>query len=202
MIWRDFSKAFKDGDHAFLSPSQHSWFNYDDEKLVKTYLNKMSAAQGSALHALACNLIKMKVRLPDLSRTLNMYVNDCIECRMRPEYKMYYSPYCYGTADAISYEDHTLRVFDLKNGKIKVSFVQLEIYAALFFLCYPEVKLPDTDIELRVYQSDEIRVENPEPDIILPIMDKIVRYSKVLDRLEEEYNDEYGISSPRRSWTR
>lgn len=197
MIWRDFTRAFKDGDHAFLSPSQHSWCNYDDEKLVKTYIRKLAVSRGTALHALACNLIKLKVGLPNLEKTLNLYVNDCIHFKMKPEMKLYYSPYCYGTTDAINFEDDILRVFDLKTGATKVSFLQLEIYAALFFLCYPEIRMANLkDVELRIYQNDEIHTKHPEIDEILPIMDKIKRYSKILERLEEEYDD--GIySSPR-----
>lgn len=190
MVWRDFSRAFKDGDHSFLSPSQHAWYNYDDEKLVKTYISKLAAAKGTALHELAKRLIKMKVNLPDINQTLNMYVNDCIALHMRPEEKLYFSPFCFGTTDAISFEDNILRVFDLKTGKTKVSFLQLLIYAALFFLCYPEIRMSDMkDVELRIYQNNEVHTEHPAVDEILPIMDKIRRYSKVLERLEEEYND-------------
>lgn len=112
MVWRDFSRAFKDGDHSFLSPSQYAWYNYDDEKLVKVYIGKLAAAKGTALHELAKRLIKMKVTLPDTNQTLNMYVNDCIAFHMRPEEKLYFSPFCFGTSDAISYEDDVLRIFD------------------------------------------------------------------------------------------
>lgn len=196
MIWRDFSKAFKDGDHSFLSPSQHAWYNYDDEKLVKTYISKMAAAKGTALHALARNLINLKVRLPDTDNTLNMYVNDSIDFRMRPEEKLYYSRYCFGTTDAISFEDYLLRISDLKTGKTKVSFLQLEIYAALFFLCYPEIRLSDIkDIELRIYQNNEAHIKHPGVDDILPIMDKIKRSSKMLERLEEEYGNGFDSDS-------
>lgn len=194
MYWKDFSRSFKDGDHAFLSPSVHSWINYDDDKLVTSYINKLASARGTALHSLACGMIKMKVVLPDTEKTLNMYVNDCIRFKMRPEEKLYYSKFCYGTADAITYKDYVLKVSDLKTGKIKASFLQLKIYAALFFLCYPECRIQDMEkIELRIYQNNEVHLEEPEIDEILPIMDKIVRYSKVLERLEEEYDDGFVV---------
>lgn len=190
MLWKDFSRTFKDGEHSFLSPSTYSWFNYNDDKLVISYINKLAASRGTAIHALACNLIKLKVKLPDEHKTLNMYVNDAIKYHMRPEEKLYYSKFCFGTTDAVNYEDYVLRISDLKTGKIKASFMQLRIYAALFFLCYPEIKLPDVRrMELRIYQSDEVLIENPEIDDILPIMDKIVRYSRILQGLEDEYND-------------
>lgn len=190
MIWKDFSKRFRDGDHAFLSASAHAWFNYDDEKLVKVYMSKLAASRGTALHALACNLIKLKVKLPESKRTLNMYVNDCIKEGLRPEEKLYYSKFAYGTADAISYDRGVLKVSDLKTGKTKVSFLQLMIYASLFILCYPEIPLKKVKrIILRIYQNDEVEVKEIEIDELLPVIDKIKRYSKILEELEENYDD-------------
>lgn len=189
MIWKDFSRAFKDGEHAFLGASQHSWYNYDDEKLVKVFINKMAASKGTELHALACRLIRMKVKLPSDRNTLNLYVNEAIELGLRPEEKLYYSKFAYGTADAIDFKDGILRISDLKTGKTKVSFLQLMIYAALFLLCYPEIPLKMVKkIELRIYQNNEVLFETPEIDEILPIMDKIRRYSKILEELEGTYD--------------
>ena len=188
MIWKDFSKTFKDGDHAFLSASNYHWYNYDDEKLLKVYINKLASVKGTALHDLACRLIKMKEVLPDERRNLNNYVNDCIKYKMNPEYKLFYSKFAYGTADAINFEDHVLRIFDLKTGKTNASILQLKIYASLFLLCYPEIPLRMVkEIELRLYQNDEVLIDTPSIDEILPIMDKIKRYSKLLENFEEEY---------------
>lgn len=190
MIWKDFSKSFKDGEHAFLGASNHAWYNYDDEKLVRVYINKLASSRGTALHDLACRLIKMKVTLPEDKSTLSLYVNDAIAFGLTPEYKLYYSKFAYGTTDAIDYRNGILRVSDLKTGKTKVSFLQLMIYASLFFLCYPEIPLKNVKrIELRIYQNSEVLMENPGIDEILPIMDKIKRYSKILEELEENYDD-------------
>lgn len=189
MIWKDFSKAFKDGEHAFLGASQHAWYNYDDEKLVKVFINKMAASRGTMLHDVACKLIKMKISLPGNNSTLGLYVNDAIEYGLRPEEKLYYSKFAYGTADGINYKDGILRVSDLKTGKTKVLFLQLKIYVALFLLCYPEISLKCIKrIELRIYQNNEVHVETPEIDEILPIMDKMERYSRILEKLEENYD--------------
>lgn len=189
MIWKDFSKAFKDGDHAFLGASQHSWYTYDDEKLVRVFINKLAANRGTMLHDVACKLIKMKISLPGNNSTLGLYVNDAIEYELRPEEKLYYSKFAYGTADGINYKDGILRVSDLKTGKTKVSFLQLKIYVALFLLCYPEVSLKNIKkIELRIYQNNEVLMESPEIDEILPIMDKLERYSRILEELEENYD--------------
>ena len=58
---------------------------------------------------------------------------------------------------------------------------QLEIYAALFCLEY-KVKPGDIDIELRIYQNDDILCHNPTAEDILPIMDKIVHLDKILEK--------------------
>ncbi len=190
MIWKDFSRSFRDGDHAFLGASNHAWYNYDDEKLVKVYISKLASVRGTMLHDLAYRLIKAKVKLPDKKDTLSLYVNDCIALGLKPEYKLYYSKFAYGTADAIDFKNGVLRVFDLKTGKSKVSFLQLNIYAALFLLCYPEISLKSVkEVELRIYQNNETLKEIYGIDEILPIMDKIKRYSKILEELEEKYDD-------------
>lgn len=191
MIWKDFSKKFRDGEHAFLGASNHAWYNYDDEKLLKVYVSKLAASRGTQLHDLACKLIKMKVSLPEDGSTLSLYVNDAIQFSLRPEEKLFYSKYAYGTADAIDFSNGVLKVSDLKTGKTKVSFLQLKIYASLFLLCYPEIPLKMVKkVELRIYQNNEILLEEPEIDEILPVMDKIKRYSKILEQFEMEFNED------------
>lgn len=198
MIWNDHSRDIPNGSHAFLSPSTYSWAGYNDEKLMETYINKLAVARGTAMHDLACRLIKMKVRLPKNKNTLNLYVNDAITYKMDPERKLYYSKFCYGTADAIGLKDSLLRISDLKTGKTKASFEQLLLYAALFFLEYRQYKPSDLKVELRIYQNDEVRIEEPETDDIVPRMDKIVRFDRILTELEERYDE--GFDSYR-SWT-
>lgn len=184
MLWHDHKKDVPDGAHALLSPSAHSWYNYSDEKMAEFYASKLAVIRGTELHDLACHLIRMKVRLPENGQTLSMYVNDAIDYDMDPERKLYYSPYCFGTADTISVKDNFIRIHDLKTGKNKASFMQLRIYLALFFLEYPQYKPGTVDgMEIRLYQSNDIRVENPQADEIAPIMDKIIHFSKMLDGL-------------------
>ena len=62
---------------------------------------------------------------------------------------------------------------------------QLIIYAALFCLEYG-VKPKDIQFELRIYQSDEIFVENPDPEIIQAIMDKIIWFDNRIKKLQAE----------------
>lgn len=88
-----------------------------------------------------------------------------------------------GTADAISFRNNVLRIHDLKTGTRPVHIEQLEIYAALFCLEY-KIKPVDIDIELRIYQNDEILVHNPEGEDILKVMDKIIHLDKLLINIE------------------
>lgn len=173
------------GQHAFLSASQYHWINYDLDKLASRYFNHLALAKGTELHEVAAKLISLGIKLPNNKKTLNRYVNDAIGFKMTPEQVLYFSDFCFGTADAISFKRKTLRIHDLKTGVTKASMHQLEIYAALFCLEYG-VSPYDIFIELRIYQSDEVLVENPEADYIQFIMDKIVDFDMELTKLSTE----------------
>jgi hypothetical protein len=173
-----------EGSHAFLSPSKYSWVNYDDNKLDSVYSNWRASQQGTELHELAAKLIKLGVKLPRINKTLNMYVNDGIGFRMTPEVCLFYSFNSFGTADAISFKNKLLRIHDLKNGRTPASIKQLEVYAALFCLEY-SINPRDIDIELRLYQLDEVLVENPIPEDIFFIMERIVVFDKRINELKE-----------------
>lgn len=189
MIWNDHSREIPKGSHAFLSPSTYSWCNYDDEKLTASYINKLAVSRGTALHELAEKLIRMKVMLPKTKETLNMFVNDSIQEHMESEKQLYYSKFCYGTADAIGLKDGILKIFDLKTGRHDASFKQLEIYAALFFLEYPHLKVDKIRTILRIYQHNVIRIEEPGVDVIVSLMDRIVRFSRILKVMEDKYDE-------------
>lgn len=174
-----------EGLHAFLSPSRYHWINYSDEKLDATYTTAKAVERGVRLHALAEECIKLKVKLPRSRKTLNMFVNDAIGYRMSTEQILFYSENAFGTTDAISIKGNKLRIHDLKTGVTPASMKQLEVYAALFCLEYnrnPE----DLDIELRIYQNDEILVHTPPSEDILFIMDKIVRFDSRIQKLKQE----------------
>lgn len=172
--------------HAFLGASKHAWINYDEEKLEESYLKALAKQQGTRLHEYACESINLRIKLPDNSKTLNMFVNDAIGYRMAPEQTLFYSYNCFGTADAISFNDNLLRIHDLKTGVSPTSFAQLEIYAALFCLEY-DVDPNEIEIELRIYQLDEVRVHVPEPEHILYIMNKIKIFDRKIDQIKEDY---------------
>ena len=104
---------------------------------------------------------------------------------MKTEQVLYYSDNAFGTADAISFKNNFLRIHDLKTGITPSSMKQLEIYAALFCLEYS--KNPnDIQIELRIYQNDEVLVHEPHPEDILYIMNKIVLFDKRIEKIKLE----------------
>ena len=172
-----------EGMHAFLSPSKYAWVGYDEETLESVYINWKQSQIGTELHELAAKLIKLKVKLPKINKTLNMYVNDAIGFRMDTEICLFYSYDCFGTADAISFHNNVLRIHDLKTGRTKASMQQLRIYVALFCLEYG-FSPRDIDIEIRIYQSNEVIIEKPEAEDIIYIMDKIVISDKTIKKLK------------------
>ena len=172
------------GKHALLSPSNYHWINYNDQKLEARFISAMAAKRGTDLHEFAHTAIRLGIKLPNSPKTLNMYVNDAIGFKMTVEQSLYYSPNCFGHADTISFRKSKLRVHDLKTGIGPTSEHQLEVYAALFCLEYGMSPF-DIDMELRIYQNDEVRVYIPEPDDIMRIMDKIIVFDQKLEIMKE-----------------
>ena len=171
--------------HAFLSASKYYWINYDKEKLVAAYSNFIAAQNGTILDAFAAQCIQLGHKLWNKRKTLNMYVNDAIGFKMTPEQTLYFSDNCFGTADAIVFRDNTLRIHDLKTGTTPAHMEQLMIYAALFCLEY-KTKPSDIGIELRIYQSNDILVYTPTAEEIESIIDKIIEFDKVIEKLKTE----------------
>ena len=195
--------------HALLSPSQPYWLGYSEDKLFQKFLSTYAQSMGTYLHELAETLIKNGIKLKksdknvvlvhllengiprnviDMDRIYNnfmVYVNDAIGFKLTPEQILYYSDYCFGTADAISFRNNFLRIHDLKTGKSPAHMEQLEVYAALFCLEY-KIKPGEIEMELRIYQNEEVLYHKPTAEDILPIMDDIIRNSKALERMNEE----------------
>lgn len=196
------------GKHAILAPSQPQWLRYSEEQVMQKHVAQYAQSMGTSLHSLAELLIRegLKLKKSDkltvISHLLNdgiprevididrlylnlmTYVNDAIGFKLTPEQILYYSPYCFGTADAISFRDNFLRIHDYKSGTTPAKMEQLMVYAALFCLEYKE-KPGAIDIELRIYQNDEVIYHQPTADEILPIMDTIIRHSKFLEKINE-----------------
>lgn len=189
MNWNNHSRLA--GSHSFLSASAYHWINYDKDKLISVYRNRLATLRGTALHELASQLIKLKVKLPNSQKTLNMFVNDAIGFGMESEQILYYSDNAFGTADAIYYGKQRgtdrliLRIHDLKTGEAPAHMEQLLIYAAYFCLEY-HARPGEIDIECRIYQNNDILFYKPEVDEIIQIMDKIVMFDKLIEEIKEK----------------
>ena len=205
------------GRHALLSPSQPSFLNAADyDEVMARMVPKYSSLIGTTLHAFAeerirygfkinkndkrtaqLELLKANVPAPiinyidfdNMYDNLMAYVNDCIGFKMQPEVILYLSEVCFGTADAISYNEKTglLRIHDLKTGTTPAHIEQLMTYAALFFLEYRAFKLSDSQVELRIYQNNEVYIDNPGPDDLLPLRDKIKTLNDYVLKIQGGY---------------
>jgi hypothetical protein len=181
MIFNTHSDLY--GKHAFLSPSNYHWLNYSEQKLEARFSSSMAAQRGTDLHKLAHEAIRLGVKLSRSNKSLATYVSDALLYRMACEQQLYYSDNCFGTADTISFRRGVLRVHDLKTGISATSEHQLEIYAALFCLEY-SVDPFSIDIELRIYQRDEIRVFEPPPELIVQIMNTIIDFDRQIEGMK------------------
>lgn len=197
-----------EGSHAFLSASKYGWLTKTNEEIVQSYTNSFAQSIGTLSHAFAADYIRFREKLKKSdSRTLKMdlmrrgipeyaidiraffptvmrYVNDSIDYMMDPEVLLYYSDLCFGTADSIQVLNGVLRIHDLKTGTTVAKIDQLKIYAALFYLEYGQ-KPERLRTELRIYQSDDVLVHEPEVEEIREVMDAIVEKDRVLQKLKE-----------------
>lgn len=172
------------GKHAFLSPSSYHWLHYSDQKLEARFHTVMAARRGSDIHALAHEAIRLGIKLSKANQSLSTYVNDAISYKMACEQTLYYSDNCFGTADTISFRRDKLRIHDLKTGITSSSMKQLEVYAALFCLEYGINPL-DIEMELRIYQRNDIQVMEPIPEALITIMETIVDFDRQIESIKE-----------------
>jgi hypothetical protein len=151
--------------------------------LEARFVASMAARRGTDLHNLAHEAIRLGVKLSKTNRALSTYVNDAIGFKMNCEQPLFYSVNCFGTADTISFRRGKLRIHDLKTGATRTSEHQLEVYAALFCLEY-SISPFDIDIELRIYQRDEIKIFEPFAETISEIMDKIIQFDLQIEQMK------------------
>lgn len=179
------------GSHAFLGASNYHWINYTNEKLIDVYRSSMASLRGTMLHDFASTCIKLNQRLPRSPHALNAFVNDAITFQMKSEQILYFSENCFGTADAICFSKQLksnrmlLRIHDLKTGKIPGHIEQLLVYAALFCLEY-SIKPSEIDMELRIYQEEDIKIFRPTVEDVYPIMDKIIAFDEIIKKIKLE----------------
>ena len=181
MIFNDHSELI--GKHAFLSPSSYHWLNYNDQKLEARFIAATAAKRGSDLHALDHEAIRLGIKLSRSNKALSTYVNDAIGYKMSCEQMLFYSNNCFGTPDTISFRRGKLRIHDLKTGMIVASEQQLEVYAAIFCLEYA-IDPFEIEIELRIYQREDIRVYQPFPERIASIMEKIIMFDQQIEQMK------------------
>lgn len=174
-----------EGQHAFLGASKYHWINYDTNKIAESYLKFLAVQKGTVLHDFARQCIELRQKLPKSKKTLNMYVNDAIGYNMKPEQILFYSENAFGTADSICFRNNWLRIHDLKTGVVPAHREQLEIYAALFCLEY-DYKPDEINIELRIYQSNEIDIWEPSVNEIEHIMNQTVEFDRVIKDIKEQ----------------
>ena len=203
-----------EGKHAMLSASSWRWINDDTESLTKRICSQYSQSMGTLLHDIAYKHIKYRMKMNKYDKknvmlellskgipglvidtidfdgmfdNLMTYINDGIGFKMEPEVVLRYSNNFFGTTDAINYSEKEkfLRIHDYKSGVLPAHMEQLMIYAALFCLEY-RIKPSTIQIELRIYQNNEIVYHNPSADEIVPIMDKIVTFDNFLTKMKED----------------
>lgn len=210
MQWNDHHQL--EGKHAFLGASNFHWVNWTDSIFENRYYSQFSTIIGTTIHELAhdCILNRTKINKHDkhlvelslyhafvpkdaydpnaILENLIPFVNDAIGYHMSSEILLYYNSYCFGTCDAILFneKDKILRIHDLKTGTTIAHFEQLLIYAALFCLEYHKNPRHFTT-ELRIYQNFEISVNTPDPSEIESFMELIQNRSQLISTyLERE----------------
>lgn len=197
-----------DNKHAFMGASKSSWLTKDPDGFREAYLNSFAQAKGTAVHALAhdCIVSHTTLTLADthlvdicmykafipvqaysssnILLTLVPFVNDAIGFHMLSEVHLFYNWYCYGTTDAILFDDHSkqLRIHDLKTGTLPAHMEQLVIYAALFCLEYHKDPKDFTTL-LQIYQEGNIVKYSPNCKEIKTVMNTIERNTKIIDDL-------------------
>ena len=177
------------GSHATLSASSPAWTNYDVDKFDAVYRAKMAAQNGTEMHALAAECIRLRVKVADIKQTFYMYVNDAIDFLMTPEVVLLaFQPYAFGTADAVAFRDNILRIHDLKTGLGECDVRQLEIYAAYFCIEYKKNPF-DLEIYLRFYQNDEFVEYIGDPGVITHHMEHAKALAKRIPHLRKEALD-------------
>lgn len=197
-VWLNYTdeeliNSFKNKHRSELGTEIHEWSS------IRIKLGARVPSAGEALKDLQYHisvkysragdykdiLLKGLDYLPqEVWQTAKLFVNDCIGFRMESEKRVGYSDLFWGTADAIKHSNNSVKVFDLKTGSKPAKPEQLLVYAALYCLM-ENVNPLKTDFEIRIYQNNDIFIDNPESSVIREIMDIIVKKDKVLSKFME-----------------
>lgn len=204
-----------EGLHAPFSASRPYWLGKTFEANKNAFVTAWIPTVGTVSHAFAQAMINKRIKLSksdmkmykfyllenktqcipyfivdnlnlqNLFSNLLPYINDAIGYRMTPEQILYYSDRWFGTADSIAFDKNMLRIHDLKTGRRSAKMEQLLVYAALFCLEY-NIKPGAIDMELRLYQNEDVLYHNPTAEDILPIMDQIRTQDKLFEKMIQE----------------
>jgi hypothetical protein len=204
-----------EGRHAVLSPSSWRWLNDDEESFTKRLCSQYLADIGTILHDIARKHIKHRIKLNKYDKknvmlelvdrgipalvvdTINLdamyenlmrYVNDCVAFKMTPEVVLCFSRNCFGTTDAIHYNEETrfLRIHDYKSGTTPAHMEQLMIYVALFCLEYAIKPTSLSGCELRIYQGAEPIIYEPTAEEITYVIEIILTRDNFMNKMREE----------------
>lgn len=204
------------GKHAILAPSKcKTWKNEDNETSYKRILGENAKIIGTLMHEYSAKMIRNLFKFTSKSEkkhvllyltengipkhvldsidfdfmysNMTNYVNDAVGFGMIPELPLYFCDTHFGTVDAITFNDkeNLLRIHDLKTGVTPASMDQLIDYAALFCFQFG-LKPYEFNIELRIYQNNEVLYHNPTPEEIGPIMDKAISFDKFYKSVKRE----------------
>ena len=153
-------------------------------KSFKSFLYQKYHTDKYGLSKFGSKLLKSIKCVPAESfASIISYVNDAIGFKMEPEVILYYSDNFFGTSDAVKFVGNTLYIFDLKTGSSATHIEQLLIYAALYCLEHKENPYK-INMELRIYQGNDILIANPVGDDVKPVMDKIIEFDELITKFE------------------
>jgi len=177
-----------EGRHSVLSPSKYSWIRYSAEKFAENFREMNATTYGSRLHELAKEHILLGILMPRNEKTLNKYINDMIGMRMTPEVVLAFNGDSFGSADAIKFDAQKLEltIADLKTGTHEASFDQLYIYVVYFCLEYGYRIGELNKIELRIYQNDEVRIEQADLEKLGNIHGKVLEFNEIMSDIRRE----------------
>ena len=198
------------GKHSKLPPSRaHSLITKTPEQLYQLMVSSYATEIGDICHEFAAERIRYSIKLTntradknnllirllsngvpyyaiDIDRiypTIHNYVNDAINFGLKPEVVLVYTPDVFGTADAIDFNNGILRIFDLKTGSTPAHIEQLIYYLSYWALEYPLEFKELKEVELRIYQSNDVIVSKPTREDFMPVIDKIVSDAKFIQEI-------------------
>lgn len=150
-------------------------------KDVETHIYEKYSSTDYGLSSYGHTLLHNMKYIPEETfSTVKTYINDCVALKMDTEVLVDFSDNFFGTADAIRFDGKALKVFDLKTGSSPAKIEQPLIYACLYLLKY-RLAAESISVEVRIYQNNDILRAIPEPNDLIPIMNKIIHFDSIMD---------------------